>query len=244
MLFSATDGAASVGKKDKFLVEWVPVLDTDDQSDAKTLWANVAAERPTRAHKLAAMVARRPDSDPASFASSTAAAAARKRRNPSKLAASLTVPDSADLAAFAASEAGSTTAVAAVAAVAAPTITVSHHDHATTAASSSANAATPQTPAAAFATPQTTTKLDDAEVKELRAQLVVIQLERDKLANQLTAAQRALSAATAARPATASKVAQKPAPATGIAKHLYLIAILLAIFAFLFGRFSTTTTTA
>lgn len=253
MLFNATDVDVNAGKKDKFLVEWIAMLDTDPQSDAKSLWSAIANDRAATQHKINAFIARRPDSDSNASVgrgANSSNGSTAKRRVPSKLASSLTVPDSADADVFGASPsagaAADTVASVAPAVVAAASTPIVVTPAAVAPASSASSE-----PAMQFATP----KSDDVE---LRARLSQVTQERDKLAAQLAAAQRALTAASsaaataAAASATTSGAAKAssapavanaavPAPDQGIAKHMYLIALLMVVFAFLFGRFSVAT---
>jgi ABC-type Na+ efflux pump permease subunit len=237
------------------------MVDGDTQSDAKSLWSAVGADRAKMQHKIIAHVGRRPDSDPASQQSGgSGIRAVNKRRIPSKLTASLTVPDTdADDA---------DNSVAAFAAAATPTATVVTTDKATTQSavpivvssapvavvttptSAASHAADVQTPAP-FATPKSSISDDSADIKQLRAQLSQVAQERDKLVAQLAAMQRSLTAATAASTSTSSATSSKsssssstianPAPDQGVANYMYLIALLFVVFAFLFGRFSVAT---
>jgi hypothetical protein len=262
VLFNSTDASSVAGKKDKFLVEWITMLDTDTQSDAKSLWSAVAADRPIQQHKIIAYVGRRPDDDP-NAPQHASAIRNNKRRVPSKLASSLTVPDAAEFndthlndsstTASAAAAAATTTTAAAAAAPVVVTSNVSPTSIVVTPSSTtSSSAASEQTPVTQFTTPKASNSADDADIKQLQLQLSQVMQERDKLAAQLAAAQRALTAASSAAANAASAGSKSsssssalanpvPAPDQGIAKHLYLIALLMVVFAFLFGRFSVAT---
>lgn len=238
------------------------MLDGDSQSDAKSLWNAVVADRAKMQHKIIAHVGRRPDSDPASQPSGgSAIRAINKRRIPSKLTASLTVPDTdgdeADLgigvaaaATAGAAAAGATTTEKITQTQSAVPIIVSAAPVAVvTPSAATTHAADVQTPAS-FVTPKSSISDDSADVKQLRAQLSQVAQERDKLVSQLAAMQRSLTAATAAATSSASAASSKssstmanpvPAPDQGVANYMYVIALLFVVFAFLFGRFSVAT---
>ncbi len=231
MLFNASDGAASAGKKDKFLIEWISVLPTDNQTDAKALWQASAQERSPKSHKLAAFVMRRPDSVQAS-ADPTSAIATRRGRAASKLASSVSASD--DLAAF--DDASASTVVAssssptsAVPVVATATATVA----AAAAAAVVGSAAT-----VVAATPLTTSRPAEQPsgdvLAQLRAQLNQVTQERDQLAKELAAAQRTATAGVGASAKTGAVKTSREA--SGSERQYLLAAIVIALLAFLLGR--------
>jgi hypothetical protein len=223
VLFNASDGAASAGKKDKFLIEWISVLPTDNQTDAKALWQASAQERSPKSHKLAAFVMRRPDSVKAS-ADPTSAIATRRGRAASKLASSVSASD--DLAAFDDASASTVVASSSSPTSAAPVVAT-----ATTAtAASAAAAATVVAP-----TPLTTSRPAEQPsgdvLAQLRAQLNQVTQERDQLAKELAAAQRTATAGASAKTVKTSR------EASGSERQYLLAAIVIALLAFLLGRF-------
>jgi hypothetical protein len=224
VLFNASDGAASAGKKDKFLIEWISVLPTDNQTDAKALWQASAQERSPKSHKLAAFVMRRPDSVQAS-ADPTSAIATRRGRAASKLASSVSASD--DLAAFDDASASTVVASSSSPTSAAPVVATATT---ATAASAAAAAATVVAP-----TPLTTSRPAEQPsgdvLAQLRAQLNQVTQERDQLAKELAAAQRTATASASAKTVKTSR------EASGSERQYLLTAIVIALLAFLLGRF-------
>jgi hypothetical protein len=232
VLFNASDGAASAGKKDKFLIEWISVLPTDNQTDAKALWQASAQERSPKSHKLAAFVMRRPDSVQAS-ADPTSAIATRRGRAASKLASSVSASD--DLAAIDDASASTVVASSSSPTSAVPVVATAT---ATVAAAAAAAAVVGSAATVVAATPLTTSRPAEQPsgdvLAQLRAQLNQVTQERDQLAKELAAAQRTATAGVGASAKTGAVKTSREA--SGSERQYLLAAIVIALLAFLLGR--------